>query len=414
LVEALFLPVFDRLAVSPEKKRQLHYDFAEPAMKQDQRVDFAVEIMSRFAEDTGLTGNVKPQRYLWTDAFAVCNFLELHLLTGEDFYQSLALQLVDQVHQVLGRYRDDDSRSGWISGLEEAEGSAHPTIGGLRIGKKLPERLPGEVSDRQLEWDQDGQYFHYLTKWMHALHVVALKTGRKVYDQWARELAKTAHAAFVYQPAPDGQKQMYWKMSTDLSRPLVAGMGHHDPLEGYITSLELQSEAPAMLEKEVLETKELCRGRDWTTDDPLGLGGLLCDGLLLSRLMVGKRPVPDGLLEDILASVAEGLELYTSDACKDPLSHPAEYRLAFRELGLATGLHALIGIERCLRNNPEIFQPAGSLERLLNKVAIHQNLSDRIEDFWLTAENQRSVSWISHRDINMVMLATSLVPGDYL
>jgi hypothetical protein len=387
-------------------------------MKQDQRVEYAVEIMKRFAEETGLTGNGKPRRYLWTDAFAVCNFLELSSLTGEDVYRSHALQLVDQVHQVLGRHRDDDSRSGWISGLEEEEGRAHPTIGGLRIGKSLPERLPQEVSDRQLEWDQDGQYFHYLTKWIHALHVVSLKTGSKVYDQWACELAKTAHAAFVYQPASGGQKQMYWKMSIDLSRPLVAAMGHHDPLEGYITCLELQSAAPAMLEKEVLEMKELCRGRDWTTDDPLGFGGLLCDGLLLAQLMIGKKPVLDGLLRDILASALEGLKMYSSTANintnKDPLSLPAEYRLAFRELGLSIGLHGVKKIRQCLRDNPEVFQSGDALERLFNKLATYQNLGDRIEDFWLTEENQRSATWTSHLDINMVMLATSLVPGGYL
>jgi hypothetical protein len=398
--------------VSREKKRQLHYDSAEFAMKQDQRIDFAVEIMNRFAEETGLTGNVKPQRYLWTDAFAVGNLLELHLLTGEDVYQSLAFQLVDQVHQVLGRHRDDDSRSGWISGLEEEEGRAHPTIGGLRIGKKLPERRPGEESDRQLEWDQDGQYFHYLTKWIHALHVVSLKTGTKVYDQWARELAKTAHAAFTYQPAPGGQKRMYWKMRIDLSRPLVAGMGHHDPLEGYITYLELQSAAPAMLEREVLEMKELCRGRDWTTDDPLGIGGLLCDGLLLALLMIRKRSVLDGLLEDILASALESLELYiintNINTNKDPLSLPADDRLAFRELGLSIGLHGVKRIMQCLRDNPEVFQSGDALERLLNNLATHQNLGDRIEDFWLTDENQRSATWTSHLDINRVMLATSL------
>ena len=387
-------------------------------MKQDQRVEYAVEIMKRFAEETGLTGNGKPRRYLWTDAFAVCNFLELSSLTGEDVYRSHALQLVDQVHQVLGRHRDDDSRSGWISGLEEEEGRAHPTIGGLRIGKSLPERLPKEVSDRQLEWDQDGQYFHYLTKWIHALHVVSLKTGSKVYDQWACELAKTAHAAFVYQPASGGQKQMYWKMSIDLSRPLVAAMGHHDPLEGYITCLELQSAAPAMLEKEVLEMKELCRGRDWTTDDPLGFGGLLCDGLLLAQLMIGKKPVLDGLLRDILASALEGLKMYSSTANintnKDPLSLPAEYRLAFRELGLSIGLHGVKKIRQCLRDNPEVFQSGDALERLFNKLATYQNLGDRIEDFWLTEENQRSATWTSHLDINMVMLATSLEPGGYL
>lgn len=381
-------------------------------MKQNQRVESAAEIMKRFAEETGLTGNGKPRRYLWTDAFAVCTFLELFSLTGEDVYLSQALQLVEQVHQVLGRHRDDDSRTGWISGLPEGQGRAHPTIGGLRIGKTLPERLPQEVPDRQLEWDMDGQYFHYLTKWIHALHKVSLKTGSKVYDRWACELAKTAHAAFTYQPASGGQKQMYWKMSIDLSRPLVASMGHHDPLEGYITCLDLQSAAPVMLGKAVLEMMEMCRGRDWTTDDPLGIGGILCDGLLLTRLMVNQKQVLDGLLEDILGSALEGLGLYSSntniDSYKDPLSLPAEYRLAFRELGLSIGLHGVKIIMQCLRDNPEVFQSGDTLERLLNKLATHQNLGDRIEDFWLTEENQQSATWTSHLDINRVMLATSL------
>lgn len=51
------------------------------------------------------------QRYLWTDAFAVCNFLGLARATGEARYSDLALQLVDQVHHVLGRHRADDRRT---------------------------------------------------------------------------------------------------------------------------------------------------------------------------------------------------------------------------------------------------------------------------------------------------------------
>ncbi|MBI5445580.1 MAG: hypothetical protein HY900_30740, partial [Deltaproteobacteria bacterium] len=40
-------------------------------------------LMTEFAERTGLTGSGgSPVRYLWTDAFAVCNFLELHRRTG--------------------------------------------------------------------------------------------------------------------------------------------------------------------------------------------------------------------------------------------------------------------------------------------------------------------------------------------
>ena len=34
---------------------------------------------------------------------------------------------------------------------------------------------------------------------------------------------------------------IYWKMSTDLSRPLVSAMGSHDALDGSITFREVQS-----------------------------------------------------------------------------------------------------------------------------------------------------------------------------
>lgn len=69
-----------------------------------------------------------PKRYLWTDAFAVCNFLELFHQTGRESYKEEALMLVDQVHHVLGKHRSDDTRSGWISGLSKAEGELHPTV----------------------------------------------------------------------------------------------------------------------------------------------------------------------------------------------------------------------------------------------------------------------------------------------
>jgi hypothetical protein len=36
------------------------------------------------------------------------------------------------------------------------EGEAHPTQGGLRIGKALPERRVDEPFDEQLEWERAG------------------------------------------------------------------------------------------------------------------------------------------------------------------------------------------------------------------------------------------------------------------
>ena len=126
-------------------------------MKSMQDQAMVQEIMQAFAMRTGLIGTaVNPKRYLWTDAFAVCNFLRLYQDSGDIEYKDLALKLVDQVHHILGRHREDDTRSGWISGLNEEEGEKHPTIGGLRIGKPLNERKPGEPIDEQLEWEQDG------------------------------------------------------------------------------------------------------------------------------------------------------------------------------------------------------------------------------------------------------------------
>src|SRR5687767_7396048 len=125
-------------------------------MANSQRVERAAALMMAFAARTGLEPVGRQRRYLWTDAFAVGNFLGLAHLTGEGRYRELALRLVDGVHHVLGRHRPDDARAGWISGLGESEGEAHPTRAGLRIGKKLPERRADQAFHDDLEWERDG------------------------------------------------------------------------------------------------------------------------------------------------------------------------------------------------------------------------------------------------------------------
>ena len=375
------------------------------------------EIMQEFARLTGLDPiSSSPRRYLWTDAFAVCNYLELYRRTGDASYRDLAVRLVDQVHHILGRHRDDDPRKGWISALPEQEGERHPTVGGLRIGKDRNERMPGEPLDERGEWDRDGQYYHYLTKWMHALNRVSRVCGDPVYTRWAVELARTAHARFTFVPAAGGPKRMVWKMSIDLSYPLVPSMGLHDPLDGLVTCSELQSTMDSIpgsslpdLHTETAEMAELCRRQDLATDDPLGIGGLLFDASRIAQLMrQGRFAYPD-LLERVLESALQGVRIVERSR---QLQLPAGYRLAFRELGLSIGMKGLDASKGMIEESRGEF---GTLvQRTVADLMHYQPLAGEIEQFWLDEANRRAGTWTEHREINMVMLATSLAPDGFI
>jgi hypothetical protein len=375
----------------------------------------ARRIMQEFAVGTGLSPPAsRPRRYLWTDAFAVCNYLSLFSRTKDPAFLHLAEDLVGQVHDTLGRYREDDSRTGWISGFSDQEGMLHPTTGGFRIGKTLPERKPGEPFDERLEWDRDGQYFHYLTKWAHALVCMSRAAGDPKYAGWARELVRGVHPHF-FSRSPGGTGRMYWKMSTDLSRPLVPTMGQHDPLDGYVTyreicSVETNVREDRCLPEETGEMRSLCRGVTLATEDPLGLGGLLTDALRVSRLMAAGRPGFGNLPESILSSALPGI----GPAANGFLSLPARYRLPFRELGLAIGLKALIPLKETVGKNPGIFGRIRNLGNRIDAGLRYLPLAGTIEEFWLAPVNQSSEMWTEHRDINSVMLATSLVPEGFL
>ena len=374
--------------------------------------------MAEFAMRTGLRQPARDhERYLWTDAFAVCNFLELFRRTHDEEYLRYAMELIDKVHQVLGRYRDDDLRSGWISGLDEEPGRRHPTAGGLRIGKPLKERDTDEPIDERLEWDRDGQYFHYLTKWMHALCQAAFVTGNAAYARWAVELGEAALEGFARRSRSGEIVGVYWKMSTDLSRPLVPSMGLHDALDGFITFREAQLAAKTLgnvgaigLGAAIESFALLCQQMNWTTDDPLGLGGLLFDACRLCRL-------PDAGLNDV--RVVEQL----MDGCRNgltsllagrQLSWPAAHRLAFRELGLAIGLRALPIIADAVARDRSRFGRRPALGRTLNLLLPYESLSEKIISFWMLHAQHRDANWLAHQNINEVMLATALIPDTFL
>jgi hypothetical protein len=366
-------------------------------MERPERLRMARRLMDDFARRTGLSGSGgdMARRYLWTDAFAVQTFLRLAGVLPDPAYTDLAVKLIDAVHTHLGRYHPRDSRQGWISGLPEAEGRQHPTAGGLRIGKALPERGKEEPYNERLEWDRDGQYFHYLTRWVQALLDAERATGHKQYTSWAAELV-VAGGKFMY--PTDSRTRMYWKMSTDLSRPLVSSMGAHDPLDGLVGALGAAEQAPQKTEalQPVIRGLEDCaRGLDWATTDPLGIGGLLLNLARVAELESKRVRLPDSIRpQKLLADSVQGLEAYRRSGQH---RHAAEQRLPFRDCGLSLGLRTISAVQLPAGASPNLKQ----LDRFVP-------LAGDIENFWSQAHNQEASTWTSHLDINAVTLAASL------
>jgi len=182
---------------------------------------------------------------------------------------------------------------------------------------------------------------------------------------------------------------MYWKMSIDLTRPQVASMGHHDPLDGYVTALQLHASGGGGPDLEVALSKfrAMVEPDGLASADPLGIGGLLFDAYRLAQLD-RDRPLRDAIID--AAHVGLGRYVRQRELLRD-----AESRLAFRELGLAIGLEAT---KRMSLRGFEELDP----------------VRDAIVQFWSRPENRSSRTYREHQDINDVMLATSLIPAGFL
>jgi len=212
---------------------------------------------------------------------------------------------------------------------------------------------------------------------------------------------------------------MVWKMSTDLSRPLVASMGQHDPLDGLITCVQLETTASLMssaaqgpsLERAVADFAAMIDGIDLRTEDPLGLGGLLADAYRVAQLMA-RGAFEDGiLLKSLLAVAQEGLVHYAQHG---DWQQPASRRLAFRELGLAVGLAAIQRLQKDTDDGRRRAFGSDELRVRVHALGSHVGLRAAIVSSWLDPEHQRVRTWLEHRDINEVMLATGLVPDGFL
>ena len=393
-----------------------------PAVRASVVAREASQLLEAFAIRTGLDGPAShARRYVWTDACAVMAWIELHAQSGFAGDLARASRLVEQVHATLARHRYDDARSGWLSGLDEREAALAPTAGGLRIGKPLPERRADEPFNEHLEWDRDGQYLHYNIRWMLALDALARATGESRHLRNAILLADRSVRAFAH--GPDGRGRLYWKMSIDLTRPLVASMGQHDALDGFVALSQLRSSARRLaagwgeslpaLDASIARLGAMCdTDALWTTADPLGIGGLLADAAIAIRLLSNDPSCLDTALPrlaaEVLVDAQRGLAAFEA---AHAMRGPAPDRLAFRELGLAGGLRRCGGLSELVRGNRDAFGSkalAGAIVEKLEAIERREPLATRIEDSWRGALAQATAAWQAHRDINEVMLAESL------
>lgn len=192
---------------------------------------------------------------------------------------------------------------------------------------------------------------------------------------------------------------MYWKMSVDLSRPLISNMGAHDPLEGLICAESVIKAIPEKakdLASFIHDMKQLCAGKDWDTTDDLGIGGLLLNAIRVSELEKEKELPEEIKPEKLMADSLKGMRVYKG---RFDQSRPASQRLPFRECGLSLGLRALLALN----------DPPEATRNLLDQLLSYHSMADDIEDFWKSQKNRQSSTWTDHLDINSVSLASSMV-----
>lgn len=251
-------------------------------------------------------------RYLWTDGFAVVNFLTLYKLTEEERYLIFAKRLISTVHNILGYTRDGKSR---LPGATDE----FPLAGGLRIGKH-----------NETGPDGDGQYFHYLTVWMFALNRVTVVTGDQWYNDQAISMAKSVLPHFMTNTTSE-RPRMYWKVSMDLSHPLVLSEGNLDPIDGYVTYRLLQTTSgkSEVLHTEVALFEKISKNKveHYSSSDTLDLGMTLW----AAHWFIAEEEWATQLLRRAM----KGVQRLVHNKHFEMFHHR---RHAFREFGTALGL----------------------------------------------------------------------------
>lgn len=321
-------------------------------------------------------------RYLWTDGFAVTNFLTLYKLTNDARYLTFARSLVQTVHDVLGYTRDGQSR---LSGATEA----CPLNGGLRIGKH------DEVGS-----DGDGQYFHYLTVWMFALNRMTHVSGDIWYNEQAVNMARAVLPRFMYS-TDTTRPRMYWKLTMDLSKPLVTGEGNLDPIDGYVMYKLLQETAATLdktnegiLEHEIVLLKKIVdtKWKNYHSTDPLDIGMTLWTVYWLKE--------PEQWAVTLQKRAAHCLDQLVRSGYFNPKIKSPSQRLAFREFGTALGVQCLLSGEDQATSGSELGELPKSICKTWEEVGLVP-----------VPTNRQEGRMAELMPITAVMYAAAVLPG---
>jgi len=126
------------------------------------------------------------------------------------------------------------------------------------------------------EPSRDGQYFHYLTKWIFALHQLSSYhpdvSQRQFHQQEAIKIIKEIHSHFLIRDVG-----ILWKMKEDLSGPYLGyGLGGLDHYDAYIT-YRLIDNGSGILTREISDVYSLIQShfQDFSCTQDLGLGEML-------------------------------------------------------------------------------------------------------------------------------------------
>jgi hypothetical protein len=237
-------------------------------------------------------------RYLWTDAFGVILLVSLYRELRQVAFLDEAEWVVAEVDRVLGRRR------------------------GIRIGE---------------EPDRDGQYFHYLAMWLHAL--ATLGRHRPAYRDKGIELVHQIHDPFL---VPG--RGVLWKMKEDLSGPYPGfGLGALDAFDGYVAYRFLDERA---LSREIADMRRLIdqTARDLLITQDLGIGMMLW----MSHFFPEEEWAQ--LQKRRCLRTLESMWIDEGYFCREP--HLPHVKFAFTNYGISVGLQAVDAMpERARRLN---------------------------------------------------------------